>query len=374
MTSSQRPQDVPLSIEPLVGWRAWRLHDQGGELRLMSLTRDVVWPAGEPLLARCSQHRGVPGRPCTCGIYAADSPAHLAAAGVFTGRASVVGAIAMWGTVVEHATGARSEYAYPARLRLICAPCLQLGRGGIEPRVVVGSGEAMVALCRLHGVRHARLPSRRARDVQAELLSAYGVELMPLERVGHPLRTDRPRPLVDPKHFLRGAVRVVFATIGFLIQGYFAIALLLTVVMFCMAIVGGIVRTFTGEAGSESTDADAAPTSVVPMPTFISERESPPPRPGADMSPPPSFMFVCGVPEGRSVAIVGCGTGRTELFGFGQEDPQGARDDCAGGWDAYSRGRTYSICWSQLPDTAPVARRPRSQNPFVPRSERRGHR
>jgi hypothetical protein len=348
--------------------------DCGGELRLLSLTRDVVWPAGEPLHARCSLHRGVPGQRCTCGIYAADSPPHLARARVFTGSASVVGAIAMWGTVVEHASGARSEHAYPARLRLVCAPCLQLGRGGIEPRVVVGSGDAMVALCRLHGVRQGRLPSRPATDVQAELLSTYGVQLMPLERVGRPLRAHRPKALVDPDHVVRGVVRAVFATLGFLIHGYFALTLVLMVAMFCMAIVGGIVRTITGDDPSEDTAANAAPPSVAPVPGFTTMRESPPPRAGTDMPPPPSFAIVCGAPDGRSVRIVGCGSGQVGLLGFGQEDPQGVRDDCAGSWDAYSRGRTYSICWTELRSTAPAPRRPSSQNPFVQRRERRGHR
>jgi hypothetical protein len=236
--------DVPLSIEPILGWRAWGLREVDGQLRLASLTREVIWSTDSPLRAHCSTRHAVPSAGCTCGIYAADSPGHLATARVFRTTTSVVGAIAMWGTVVEHTAGARSEIAYPARLRLVCAPCLRMGRGGIDPTVVVGSGSTLTAFCRLHALRRTG-PSRPAREVQEELLAAYGIEVMPHERVGRPLRRIRSRPIVDPEHVALGAVRVVFATIGFLLQAYMALTLLLAFVAFVVAIVSGIVHAFS---------------------------------------------------------------------------------------------------------------------------------
>ena len=244
MTEQPGSQDVPLSIEPILGWRAWGLREVGGELRLASLTREVIWLPGVPLRAHCSTRHAVPSARCTCGIYAADSAGHLATARVFQATTSVVGAIAMWGSVVEHTSGARSEIAYPARVRLVCAPCLRMGRGGIDPTVVVGAGSTLTALCRLHALRRAG-PSRPAREVEQELLAAYGIEVMPRERVGRPLRRIRPRPIFDPEQVALGAVHVVFATIGFLLQAYMALTLLLAVVSFVVAIVSGIVHAFS---------------------------------------------------------------------------------------------------------------------------------
>ena len=40
MATSPQPADPPLSLEPVVGWRAWRLRRVGGVLTLVSLTRD----------------------------------------------------------------------------------------------------------------------------------------------------------------------------------------------------------------------------------------------------------------------------------------------------------------------------------------------
>lgn len=357
--SEPSPQ-VPLSIEPVVGWRAWRLRSVDGGLRLVSLTRSDQWPAGEPMRAGCTGHpgAGVPDIRCTCGIYAAGSPDQLAGAGVFGQESCVVGAIAMWGTVVEHAMGARSEIAYPARLRLVCATCLHEGRGGVQPAVVVGSGSALRALCRRHSFGRSG-PSRPAREVQQELLSAYGVEVMPLERVARPLRRRRIRHPVGPEDVLRGAARVVFATIGFLIQAYFVLGLLLGVVIVGLAVVGNIVQTFAH--ADPSPLISTAPTlAAEPGAGFRTSRE--PPAVSAD--PAPRVAFVCGAPAGGSVRIVRCGSGRGELAGFAQDRPEGARSDCSPGWDAYSRGPHYSICWLVLHGGADVPRRPASEDPF----------
>ena len=115
--------EPPFSIEPVVGWRVWRLVRIRGRLALRSIAHDVVWKPDQVMHATCGRssvgHRS-PGDGCTCGLYATSTPEALARAGVFNPAIGVVGAIAMWGRVVEHARGARSELAYPARLRLGC--------------------------------------------------------------------------------------------------------------------------------------------------------------------------------------------------------------------------------------------------------------
>src|SRR6266487_278606 len=121
-----QPDDIPLSIEPVLGWRVWHLVRQNEQLQLHALSHPDTWTPQEATPARCSRtsHEGAPVESCTCGYYAASSMENLAASGVFGRGVGVVGAIAMWGRVIEHARGARSEYAYPARLRLVCGPCL----------------------------------------------------------------------------------------------------------------------------------------------------------------------------------------------------------------------------------------------------------
>jgi EAL domain-containing protein (putative c-di-GMP-specific phosphodiesterase class I) len=185
----------PLSIEPILGWRVWSLHEVDGQIRLGSITRSHVWPAGEAFAAACVDPRPgsrVPDESCTCGIYAASSPEDLARSGVLSTSSSVVGAIAMWGTVVEHTQGARSQFAYPSRLRLACATCLHEGRGAVAPSFVVGSGSSMSAHCRRHAMGRSG-PRRKAADIEAALLSSYGVELLPVERVSTALEVSRER-------------------------------------------------------------------------------------------------------------------------------------------------------------------------------------
>ena len=149
--------------------------------------RSDEWPAREAARARCHAHPGTPAPSgsCSCGLYAATAGGARRIAG-FTAATSVVGAVAMWGPVVEHARGARAEVSYPARLRLVCAPCLAAGRGAVEPTFVVGTMQ-LVAVCLRHAFG-ASVPRASASAVQAELLSTYAVDLLPLERVSGSLR------------------------------------------------------------------------------------------------------------------------------------------------------------------------------------------
>ena len=198
MANSPLDVDPPLSLEPVVGWRVWGLERVGGALTLRSVTRPDHWPAKDVMVATCVQHRAwtVPDEHCTCGLYAAASPDYLARSGVTRIGSSVVGTVSMWGRVIEHTRGARSRFAYPARLRLVCEPCLAVGAGAVMPVTVLGDHGSLTAVCRTHWSG----PTARAdpaADVEAELLSTYGVELLPVEQLSGGLRA-RPVRIARP--------------------------------------------------------------------------------------------------------------------------------------------------------------------------------
>jgi hypothetical protein len=221
------PSPVPLSIEPVLGWRVWRLSRRDdGSLALVSATRSDEWPAREAASARCYVHHGepAPGRYCQCGLYAASTPEALATSQIYSDATTVVGAVAMWGTVIEHTRGVRAATSYPARLLLVCALCLREGRGGIAPSLVVGSS-SLIAVCRRHSLK-LRGPSVHAADVQAELLSTYAVDPVPLERVAQALKTPRDWATASPRDLGLRLIEAVFALIGFVFQAVMALFLL----------------------------------------------------------------------------------------------------------------------------------------------------
>lgn len=108
------------------GWRVWRVVPGPEGARLSSLTRDVAWPVGEPLHARCRTRHGrcAPAATCGCGIWAlravqgatrhTQSPPQC-------GAFLAIGLVRLWGTVCEGSDGWRASHAYPERLALLPA-------------------------------------------------------------------------------------------------------------------------------------------------------------------------------------------------------------------------------------------------------------
>jgi len=185
------------ATEPIEGWRAWRLHrTDAGALRIAPTTPRSDWEPGVPIHATCSGshtreymiynpelakfHRS-PEPGCTCGIHAMKGPERLRHA---NRAAGVVGTIAMWGRVIEHTKGYRAEFAYPARLRLVCSWCLwSAALPGVPARVLDREGD-LIPVCE----RHAEQPSAvgaslEVRPVENAMLDAYRVELLPVELV-----------------------------------------------------------------------------------------------------------------------------------------------------------------------------------------------
>ena len=99
---------APDLIEPIVGFRHWRLVE--GELSSMfSMT---AWQKSQ-MTARCTfgnhDPAQTPSPDCTCGIYAYYEPCPRTASAMSSDL--VGGAVVVWGRVEAHATGVRAEHA-----------------------------------------------------------------------------------------------------------------------------------------------------------------------------------------------------------------------------------------------------------------------
>lgn len=143
---------VPDSIEPVSGWRAWKLRvtpedvhtdpasgdslvhrlleaermktERKQPMLLKSVSHSTVWHPRQEVVATCSKgDHDVPRESCTCGLYAARTLAHLMTMtypkyNADTGQFTVIGEVAMWGGLVEGTQGWRGERAYPTALYL----------------------------------------------------------------------------------------------------------------------------------------------------------------------------------------------------------------------------------------------------------------
>jgi hypothetical protein len=166
--------------DPVEGWRTWRLVRRGDDAALGSLfSPEERWSPRTAARAVCAvegSYHPAPALDCRCGYYAYAECERLAGA---SRRSAVIGAVAMWGEVIGHDFGYRAQYAYPQRLRLVCGPCLRVGRDR-PPRWVVERREELTAVCARHAPhvrrRSMRIPAAR---VEAELLGTYAVDLLP---------------------------------------------------------------------------------------------------------------------------------------------------------------------------------------------------
>ena len=271
MTNPPVDVDPPLSIEPIVGWRAWPLDRVGGELSLRSVTRPDHWPAREAMVARCLQHRGTaPDWHCTCGLYATASPEQLAMSGVLGEGIGVVGTVAMWGRIIEYTLGTRSRFAYPARLRLVCGRCLALGAGAVTPVRVLGEHGSLTAVCEAHWSGPAARADPAA-DLEAELLSTYGVELLPIEQLSGglrawPIRISRRRvPVVTPATIPRRRVPVVTPATTERSNAWWIVA----GVYFVTRFIGTLQQQTAADASSARPDVTSSPSALGSSSTSI---------------------------------------------------------------------------------------------------------
>jgi hypothetical protein len=203
--------------EPIVGWRTWHLSPTAP--RLLPAGAGVgsdTWEPGVASTARCGLNRLLsigrpghesPGERCRCGIYAHRSLEDFARDTVPAyPPSSVVGTVSLWGRVIEHERGWRAARAYPARLRLVCVLCAWVEPGPGTPAVVHTFDGHASTLCLEHREGIELPDGRRTAPtgidpalLQARLLDAYAVDLLPAERV-EPL-VHRPAAEAPPAFF-----------------------------------------------------------------------------------------------------------------------------------------------------------------------------
>lgn len=136
MSANLSLHSAPDAIEPVVGWRVWRVFNTNDGLRLGSVVywQRQQWAPRERHKAEClafakgerTRCDDAPHRPCTCGIYAAR---HVAGARGYVSPYSLntnqgvcawlaIGRVNLWGRIVEHKDGYRAQYAYPKQILL----------------------------------------------------------------------------------------------------------------------------------------------------------------------------------------------------------------------------------------------------------------
>jgi len=328
MSSSAAGRD--LVVEPVAGWRIWRLTSADGEVRLAAVARGSVWPVRGPMRAMCPHHAEdeVPGADCMCGLYAASTLRALARAGVLANRhVGVVGSIDMWGRVVEHDRGTRAALAYPSRLRLVCGPCLAERRGPVDPVEVVARGEDLEPVCARHLDPGER--GRPAAEVQQDLLGAYAVEVLPTETALAGLRPRRGSAALlrrldalprIPERF-RTAARTAAAIVTVLALG--------------------IALSTIQRPGREVRAA--SPRASVAADHVMTDRGG---NVGAPASAPQlqQLPVMCGVVAGGQIQRTACREGRADAFGI-ISAPPAPRSTCEGESQVYTRGAGRSVCW-----------------------------
>jgi len=204
---------VERSDEPIVGWRIWNLSGDAAAPRLLPAGSGVgdAWEPRHEMTARC----GVPsllkiGRPrheapnidCSCGIHASRSLDLAERPRPAWPPPCVVGTVALWGTVIEHELGWRGRSAYPARLGLVWSMCAWFEPGPGIPTTVHAFAGCSYTLCDVHrgGIqvpdgRRTRPTGLDPRVLQARLLDAYAVDLVPIDSVRSLFRRRRtPEP------------------------------------------------------------------------------------------------------------------------------------------------------------------------------------
>ncbi len=143
------PPIVPDYCEVLTGWRAWNISVDLEPAVLYPISSNTnAWkpleaPAAEcdngedsPDLTRCPECSALvhvaPMTGCACGYWSFKTKAHLEISGFRS--AKVFGQVSIWGKVIEHKDGYRSQFAYPSVLYADDVTATRLLRFGVPVR------------------------------------------------------------------------------------------------------------------------------------------------------------------------------------------------------------------------------------------------
>jgi hypothetical protein len=201
---------VEVSSAPVVGWRIWNLsEDASGPFLWPAGSGSDPWPRRRAVEARCTVPRFLttgmrphetPGIDCRCGVYAGRSLDVFGHERPAWPPPPVVGRASLWGRIVAHERGWRAQFAYPARLRLVCTMCAWFEPGPGVPAVVHAFFGRLYTLCEIHrgGIevpdgRRTRPTGMDPLELQSRILDAYAVDLLPADSV-EPLFHQPPTP------------------------------------------------------------------------------------------------------------------------------------------------------------------------------------
>jgi hypothetical protein len=107
-------------LRPAVGWKVWGVEHGPEGTRLRSVLYGDVWPAGEPVEARCrrllrSEHEApCPG--CGCGIHAGRELSAWEQYLAVEASTRVFGRVLLWGATIEGREGWRAARACPVEI------------------------------------------------------------------------------------------------------------------------------------------------------------------------------------------------------------------------------------------------------------------
>ena len=335
-----------MSIEPVIGWRAWGLRlDDDGEVELVSPIQSFVWPPREPSRARCGTHFGkqLPCQSCTCGLYAVTRLDRLPAAGGLASSApvAVVGSVAMWGRVVEHANGYRGQLAYPDRIRLVCRHCLRAGPKGVPTRIERTFMEDLEPVCDTHATNRLSFGDEiTAERLQQMVLDAYAVDLLPIEALH---QAGFWPSLVTPagigaaaRHESRELARGRGAVLAV------ALCVAAYLVLRAVGFFGGVASPpATAPIDDATVEAENPVAAPVEAP-----RADLPHRRSSGQRPGPRFGVVCGHRIGDAVQMLPCKHPMAGLLGFWSSPPD--RRQACGPRAAFTWRATFSVCWLDL--------------------------
>lgn len=110
---------IPDYTHTLTGWRAWDVQDG----MLDALAWRSPWRARKAAAATCrADDHSAPQMGCDCGYWSFKTKEKMIATFAESGRdrhPAVFGPVEIWGRVIEHEHGYRSEFAYPKELWLL---------------------------------------------------------------------------------------------------------------------------------------------------------------------------------------------------------------------------------------------------------------
>jgi len=335
----------------VIGWRAWALRWDGADrVELVSPLQQFDWHPRQPTRAKCALHFGkqVPNVGCTCGLYAVSRLERLPAAGGISsnGPVGVIGSVAMWGRVVEHAAGYRGQLAYPDRIRLVCPQCLRARWEGMPTGIERAYGGDVEPVCDAHATPGRSFGRRIGPDeLQQMLLSTYAVDLLPVEALHE--AGFRPGP-VSPA----GLVPAARAELRHLRRSWSGVGALASLVAAFMIVRALGLFPSTGPGERPDSVEVATPIAVdEPFPGSLDawrplERLHPVVERRHHVFP---FGLVCGDRIGDRAVVMACWRPRAELLDAYSWPPE-PRGTCTFG-NAYSRRPGFSVCWLDVEES-----------------------